>query len=183
MSSLRTFLALDPQRWRSITSELFFVGAFTVFGTSMVLAFNRFGALLIDAPQEFAQLGLWVIWGWIFLGTSIWWVGKFAAVREGSNADQPSLATTLTSVGFAHRPMLVLGAVIFVTTGLFRVNGPGMVVAAFVFVIWLPILLTLSVEYSRYIRAQSAFAVIALPYILWLAIFGRHVLSRIWHLL
>lgn len=183
MNGLRTFLAVHPQRWRSITSEVFFFGFFTVLGSSVIISFNRFGGLFIDAPQEFAQLGLTVIWGWVFLGVSIWWIGKFVAAREGSNAEQPSLATTMTSVGFAHRPIVVLGAVLFVTVGLLRINGPGLVVAIFVFAFWLPILLTLSVEYSRFIRAQAAFAVIALPYLIWLAVFGRHILSRIAHLL
>lgn len=183
MIFLKTFFALHPQRWRSITPGMFFVGGFTAFGASLVLAFNRFGGLLIDFPQRFAQMLLFGVWGWLFLGTGIWFAGRLVVDRVGSNADQPTLVKTLTSVGFAHRPILILGAVLFVSTGLLQFTGPGLVVAVFVFGVWFPALLTLSVEYSRYIERRDALMVVAVPYVLWLLIVGRHLINQIAHLL
>lgn len=179
----KTFFALHPQRWRSITADMFFVGAFTVFGASLVLAFNRFGGLLVNSPQRFAQLLLFGVWGWLLLGAGIWFAGRVVVDRVGSNADQPSLVKTLTSVGFAHRPVLMLGAVLFISTGLLQITGPGLVVAVIVFGVWFPALLTLSVQHSRYIELQDALMVVVVPYVLWLLIVGRHLVNQVAHLL
>ncbi len=183
MTALKTLFALHPGRWRSISAEMFFVGAFTVFGTSIVLAFNRFGGLVIHSPQEFAQLALFVVWGWLGLGASIWFIGGVVTKRVGSNADQPNLVTTLTSVGLAHRPVLMLGAVLYFFTGLLQITGPGLVFAVFAFSLWFPTLLTFSVQYSRFIPLKYAVLTVGLPYLIWLAIVGRHLLDRVAHLL
>ncbi len=164
-------------------SNMFFVAAFTTFGASVVLAFNRFGGLFLNSPQQFVQMLLYGIWGWIVLGTALWVMGGAVVARVGSNADQPTLVTTLTTVGFAHRPVLMFGAVLFVSTGLFQVNGPGLVAAIVAFGLWFPALLTLSVQYSRYIATREAFAVVAIPYALWLAVVGRHLIGQVAHLL
>lgn len=181
--AFRTFFALHPERWRSIRPRMFFFGAATVLGASLVLTFSRFGGLLVNSPQEFAQMALILIWGWLFLGAAIWAIGRLVVSRVGSNADQPSLIGTLTSVGFAHRPILILGAVIFVSAGLLQTNGPGLVVAIIAFGIWLPALLVLSVQYSRYIERKAAFFVVIVPYLLWLFLIARFVLDRVSHLL
>ncbi len=183
MMAFKTFFALHPARWRTITSEMFFVGAFTAFGASFVLAFNRFGGLLLDSPRQFVQLALYGIWGWLFLGTSIWFTGRLVVDRVGSNADQPSFIKTLTTVGFAHRPLLILGAVMFFSTGLLQINGPGLVVAVLALGLWMPALLALSVQHSRYIPLTNALVAIAAPYALWLVIVARHILSQVSHLL
>lgn len=181
--ALKTFFGLHPARWRTISAEMFFVGGFTVFGASVVLAFNRFGGLLFNSPQQFVQMLLYGIWGWLFLGTGIWAAGRIVVARVGSNADQPTLLKALTSVGFAHRPVLVLGAVLFISTGLLQVNGPGLVVAVIALGVWFPTLLALSVQHSRYIELRDACVVVAVPYALWLAIIGRHLISQVAHLL
>lgn len=181
MTAVKTFLALHPGRWRSIKPSMFLFGLATVVGAAFVLAFNRFGGLLLNAPQQFLQLLVYPLWGWLGLGASIWFLGGRMVERVGSNADQPNLTTTLTSVGFAHRPVLVWGAVMFVGTGLFQISGPGLVAAAIVFGIWLPWLLALSVQHSRYITFQDSFMVVTVPYLLWLVIVGRHLLGQLSH--
>lgn len=183
MIAFKTFFGLHPQRWRTITAEMFFVAAFTVFGASVVLTFNRFGGLIFNSPQQFAQMLLYGIWGWLALGTGVWIAGRIVVDKVGSNADQPSLIKTLTSVGFAHRPVLMLGAVLFVSTGLLQITGPGLVVAVLAFGLWFPALLTLSVQHSRYIALRDALVVVAVPYALWLAVVGRHLMSQVAHLL
>ncbi len=183
MIALKTFFGLHPQRWRTITPQMFFVGAFTVFGASVVLAFNRFGGLVFNSPQQFAQMLLFGIWGWLFLGTGIWVAGRIVVDKVSSNADQPSLVKTLTTVGFAHRPVLILGAVLFISAGLLQVTGPGLVVAVVAFGVWFPALLTLSVQHSRYIELRDALVVVVIPYAIWLAVVGRHLLGQVAHLL
>lgn len=160
---------------------MFLFGASTVLGAAFVLSFNRFGGLVLGAPQEFLQLLVYPLWGWLGLGASIWWLGDRMVERVGSDADQPDIVTTLTSVGFAHRPLLVWGAVMFISTGLFQITGPGLVVAVIVFGLWLPYLLAMSVQHSRYISVRDAFMVVAVPYVLWLVIVGRHLLGQLSH--
>ena len=181
MTALKTFFALHPGRWRAIKPSMFLFGLTTVIGAAFVLAFNRFGGLLLDAPQQFVQLLVYPLWGWLGMGVAIWFLGARVVDRVGSNADQPTLVATLTSVGFAHRPLFVWGAVMSISTGLFQITGPGLVAAAIVFGIWMPLLLALSVQHSRYITLQQSFTVIALPYVFWLLIVGRHLLTQLSH--
>ena len=179
-------LGLDGSRWRHVGPASFFNAVVYAVGASVVLALNRFGGLVVDTPRAFTRTTLVGVYGWLGLSLGIWLIAtQGRALRAGTSSmteHRTPLLTTI-SVGLAHLPILILDVVIFVAAGLFRVFGPGYIAAVFVFGFWFPALLVASTRYMYQLRLRHAAGIVVIPYLIWLATAGRHLLGQVQHLL
>ncbi|MFQ5556827.1 MAG: hypothetical protein ACE5GB_04880 [Acidimicrobiales bacterium] len=184
-STLRV-LGLDRGRWARVGPAAFWPAAALAVGASALLALNRFGGLVVETPRAFARMTLVGVYGWLGLTLTVWLIGSRGRAQRDHD-DPPwwsgSLQITLVAVGLAHLPLLVLGGVVLVSAGLFRILGPGLIVAIFVLSFWFPAALVTAARHTHRLSLRRAAAVVGMPYLLWLALVGRHLLGQIQHLL
>ncbi len=86
-------------------------------------------------------------------------------------------------VGFAHAAVLLLAVVILVAAGALQLFGLGQIVAVVVLGFWFPALLVAATSSLFDLDPPVGVAVVALPYAIWLATVGRHLLEQVQHLL
>jgi len=189
MGTLRAvprLLGLDASKWARVGPDSLWSAIVLVATASFVMALNRFGGLIVDTPRSFLRLVLVGVWGWIGLAIAIWLVVRGTRAVQGDQAaagPPPSLQVNVAAVGLAHTPVLALGIVIFVAAGLLEVLGPGFVAAIFVFGFWFPAGLIAATAHVNRMAPVRAAVVVAVPYLIWMSIIGRHLLDRIQHLL
>lgn len=179
-------LGLDDTKWTRVGPASLSSALALAVAASVVMALNRFGGQLIDAPRSFVRLTLVGVWGWVGLAFAVWLIATPMPVSADQAGDPPSSGSfrhTLAAVGFAHTPLLVLGLVIFVAAGLLQTLGPGLVVAVFVVGFWFPAVLTIATRHTHDLNPVRAASVVAVPYLMWLLVIGRHLLGQVQHLL
>jgi len=179
-------LGLDEARWSYVGPASLGSAAIRVVAASLLFALSRFGGLVLDSPRAFTRMTLVGVYGWLGLTAGVWLgVAVLGAVTGATNnaAQPPSLQHSGSAVGLAHMPLLILGVVIFAAGGLFEILGPGLVAAAFVLGFWFPAALVAATRSAYQLSLTRAAAVLALPYLLWLAIVGRHLMTQVQHLL
>ncbi len=179
-------LRLDSERWTYVSPASILSAAAVATAASVLLALNRFGGLLIDAPRAFLRMALVGVYGWLGLAVGVWLLttGLRAESAPATSAAAPAtFQQTLAATGLAHVPILTLGLVVFVAANLFQFLGPGFAVAVFVFVFWFPAVLVSAVRYTNPLSLTRSMAVVVVPYVLWLSLVGRHLLGQINHLL
>lgn len=190
VSLVTRLLGLDAARWARIGPTSFWSALGSAAAASLLLALNRFGGVVIDAPRAFLRMALVGIYGWIGLACAIWLAGLATTDRHQQRPPrhQPRSPTvvlqeTLVAVGLAHTPLLVLGLTIFAAAGLLQLLGPGLVVAVFVLAFWFPATLVMATRSTFGLGMRHAIAVVAVPYTLWYLTAGQHLLDRVQHLL
>jgi len=186
---LRAFprlLGLDAAKWARVGPDSLWSAIALVATASFVMALNRFGGLIVDTPRSFLRLMLVGIWGWLGLALATWLIVSGVRTLQGGRDEAgppPSLQINVAALGLAHTPMLALGIVILVAAGLLEVLGPGFVAAVFVFGFWFPAGLIAATAHANRLAPLRAALVVAVPYLIWMSIIGRHLLDRIQHLL
>jgi hypothetical protein len=178
-------LGLDRDRWVRLNRISLWTAMALVVAASVVLAWSRFGGVAVDAPQAFLRMVLVGVWGWLGLGAAIWLIVRLArrSTRHAGQGRPAPLERTLALVGFAHAPVLLLAVVILVAAGALQVFGLGQIVAVVVLGFWFPALLVAASSYLFDLGPLIGVAVVALPYGVWLATVGRHLLQQVQHLL
>jgi hypothetical protein len=179
-------LGLDAAKWARVGPESLWSAVALVATASFVMALNRFGGLIVDTPRSFLRLMLVGIWGWLGLALAIWLIINGARTLQSDRDEAgppPSLQINVAALGLAHTPVLALGIVILVAAGLLEVLGPGFVAAVFVFGFWFPAGLIAATAHANRLAPLRAAVVVAVPYLIWMSIIGRHLLDRIQHLL
>ncbi len=178
MSRVLRSLGLDSVTWDRVGPSSLWSATAIVVVASALMALNRFGGLVTDAPRPFLRLTLVGVWGWIGLAA-----GVSITLRRVPSRAPTTLRTTFAVVGLAHVPLLALAGVIFVAAVMFQLLGPGLAMAVIVLAIWFPALLIAGVRHTSHIAVGPAAAVIAAPYGAWLLVVGRHVVGQVEHLL
>ena len=179
-------LGLDRTRWARVGPHTLWSATALVAAASVLMALNRFGGALVDAPRAFLRLALVGVWGWLGLSVAIWLIAVRLPNLSGRSANRPrrgSLQHTLAAAGVAHIPLLLLGLVIFVAAAMLELLGPGLVAATFVFGFWFPAGLVTAIRHAHGLTLARALAVVAGPYVIWLLVIGRHLLGQVQHLL
>ncbi len=186
MNAVPRILGLDAVKWARVGPGSIWSALTLVTTTSFLMALNRFGGLIVDTPRSFLRLMLVGVWGWLGLAGAIWLVeGAARTIGDGRDGgvSVPSLQMAVAAVGLAHTPVLALGLVILVAAGLLEILGPGFVSAVFVFAFWFPAVLSAATSHTLRLSPVHALLVVLVPYLLWFAIIGRHLLDRVQHLL
>ena len=150
-------LGLDRGRWVRLNRVSLWPAMALVVAAPVVMAWSRFGGVAVDAPRAFLRMVLVGVWGWLGLGAAIWLIAKLVRSSTGlANQSRPApIERTVALVGFAHAPVLLLAVVILVAASSYLFDlGP-----------------------------LIGVAVVALPYGVWLATVGRHLLQQVQHLL
>lgn len=186
VNAVPRLLGLDASKWARVGPGSFWSALTLVTMASFLMALNRFGGLIVDTPRSFLRLTLVGVWGWLGLAGSIWLVESAVRAvggRRDEGVSTPSLQLAVVAVGLAHTPLLALGMVILVAAGLLEILGPGFVAAVFVFGFWFPTVLIAATSHTYRLDPFRASLVVLVPYLLWLALIGRHLLDRVQHLL
>ena len=183
VSTIVDVLGFDERRWERIGPWSLWTAAAWAASASGVLSVDRFGGLIVDAPRAFLRATLIGVYGWLGLAAAVWVLAGQVTSRARGRQVQIQFQHTVAAVGMAHVPLLVLGLVIFVAANIFRVLGPGLVVAVFVFAFWFPAVLAVAVRHSHRLTLARATALVAAPYLVWFLLVGRRLLSQVQHLL
>jgi len=178
-------LGLDRGRWVRLNRVSLWPAMALVVVASVVMAWSRFGGVALDAPRAFLRMVLVGVWGWLGLGAAIWLIAKLVRSSAGlADQSRPApIERTVALVGFAHAPVLLLAVVILVAAGALQVFGLGQIVAVVVLGFWFPALLVAASSSLFDLDPLIGVAVVALPYGIWLATVGRHLLQQVQHLL
>ena len=184
MTQTLRMLGIDRTRWVRVGPTSLLPAMATVLLASGLIALNRFGGALVDAPRSFMRLALVGVWGWLGLGSAIW-LGAALLSRSasGSRGSTSRPRETLVVVGLAHLPILALGVVILVAAGLLQWLGPGLVATVFVLAFWFPAGVTMATAHVHGLAPFRALSVVALPYLAWLGVVARHMIGQVQHLL
>lgn len=182
MNTARRLLRLDDERWDAVDADSFWSGAAIVIVTSFLLALTRFGGLAATEPRSLLRLALVGVWGWIGLATLVWIAGALSSAERPRRPHRSALRV-FASVGIAHVPLLAFAGVLFVAAMLFRWLGAGTVTAWLVFAAWLPASLVIGARSTFGLATGRALAVAVVPYGVWYAIVGRHLLQQVGHLM
>ena len=185
MTAIRV-LGVDRARWTRVGPESILSATALAVAASVLMALNRFGGLLFDAPRSFVRMTLVGVWGWLGLAFAVWLLATPMPGKTNQGGDPvpgASFRYTLIVVGLARLPLLVLGLVIFVAANLLQILGPGLVVAVFVLGFWYPAMLATAARYANDLTLPRAIAVVVVPYLIWLLVIGRHLLGQVQHLL
>ena len=169
-------IGLSRRRW--VRGPVpFWQPVFVASAASLLLAFSRFGGLLIDAPRAFVRMALVGIYGWLGLAFAVW-----AALRL-TQSSVPNLRRTIELAGLAHLPLLAFGVIMFFSANLLQLLGPGLVMAILVVGFWMPALLIAGTHHVHQVTVLRSTAVVALPYFVWALVIARHLLAQVRHLL
>lgn len=184
LSSAARRLGLDDPTWEAVGPGSLGSGAAIALTASGLLALNRLGGLVVEAPRAFVRLTLVGFWGWVGLGIGIWLLTAIIS-RQSVVATRSlgSLQRTLAATGRAHVPLLVLAGVLFVAAGVLQLRWPGLIAAWFVVVAWIPISLIGAVRATTPTSTMRAAVIMAGPYVAWLATVGRHFQTQLGHLI
>lgn len=114
VTSARRLLGIDDARWARVGPTSAWPAIAIAVAASVLMALNRFGGALVDAPRSFARLTLIGVWGWLGLGIMVWLFAALITGHAPATTPGASLQHTLVVVGLAHTPLLLLGLAIFV---------------------------------------------------------------------
>jgi hypothetical protein len=76
-----------------------------------------------------------------------------------------------------------LAIVVFIAAGVLQILGPGLAVATVVFVVVVPFALVTGVRHVTGSSVVRASGIVAIPYVVWMAVVVRYLLNSIQHLL
>ncbi len=173
-------LGLDDGMWRQFGPESFWPAAAIAGAAAATLAINRIGGLVVQDFAAFVRLALAVVYGWIAIATALWLLSG-----EGNpRTRRDHLARSLTLAGFAHAPLLLFGLMALFATGLFDVQGPGLITAVFVGGFWFPAMVFQTVRHTW--KGQSVArhgAATAVVYLAWAVLVGRYLVNQLSHTL
>lgn len=173
-------LGLDDRTWHQFGVESFWPAVLIVGSAAATLAVNRIGGLVFQDFAAFVRLALAVIYGWIAVGTALWLLSGEGIPRT----HRDSFARMLMLAGFTQGPLLVFGLVALFFTGLFDLQGPGLVTAIFAGGFWFPALMFQAVRHSwrsqPVVRQAVAAGVI---YLAWVVLVGRYLVNQLSHTL
>jgi hypothetical protein len=116
-------------------------------------------------------------YGWLWLAGAVWVIGRFALAVE------TPFTVVFRLFGFAHRPLLVVAITIQFVAVVAQILGPGVVVAAFSVVLWLPALLVQATRQAFDLDTRRAVLLVAAPYAMWLLVVGSILNDQLGHLL
>jgi len=179
-------LGLDEARRSYVGPASLGSAVIRVVAASLLFALSRFGGLVIDSPRAFTRMTLVGVYGWIGLTAGVWLGAAVlnSVTGQPDDAAQPvPLQHSSSAIGLAHMPLVILGVVIFAAGGLFELLGPGLVAAVFVLGFWFPAGLVVATRSAYQLSLARAAGVLALPYLVWLVIVGRHLMTQVQHLL
>lgn len=164
---------------------------FTALGAWLIMAWSRFGFQGVSAPRAAVRFMLIGFYAWMGLALLLWLASKLIADSNPNSSPSPDPApdpvpdpvTLIRLTGLAHRPLVVIGLVLQVTGFFLPTPGVGLVVAVAGLALWMPAMLVGALIWARPRPIVRAAAVVALPYLVWLAVVARFLDSQIGHLL
>ncbi|MEA2000317.1 MAG: YIP1 family protein [Actinomycetota bacterium] len=151
--------------------------ALVTIGAYAVFAFDRFGFPALFQPRPSVRLILTGFYGWLWLATAAWAIGRYLLDQDSS------FALVVRLYGFAHLPLVVVAVTIQFTSMLLQILGPAMVTALFAAVFWMPALLVAATRQAFDVDTRRAMVLVAGPYAVWLLVVGRTLTTQLGHLL
>lgn len=170
-------LQVNHLTWETIGHQQLRGRTMTVLFAYGVLAWNRFGFLTFSAPRAPMRFLLLGVYAWLALAAAVWLASRLSPQGPATLRDA-AVATAIS-----HTPLVGLGFFMAIVAGFARIHGPGVIMAAFVFALWMPALLARSfhdIARMPWIQAIGAAVVVQL---VWLATLGRHLNDQVGHLL
>ena len=177
MSVPARVLRLDRDRWLWLRDDAGPGGAGAiVLGAYLLLAFSRFGwtDFAIRPTTRFMLTGFY---GWLWLAVSAWLVARVAS------RSRVSLFSVIRLTGHAHVPLLLLAVLIQLVSVALNFTDAAHWPAVFVGSFWLPAQLAQAVATASGLSLRRAVLVAVGPYLLWVAVVGRHLWLQVGHLL
>lgn len=184
LAGVATTMGVSPASWDRQGETTVKPAAALVLGGWAIMAWSRFGAQGLTSPRPGVRFVLIGFYAWLALAVVVWLIGRFAVGRaDRSSDDRPSLLRIVQFAGLAHRPVILLGFVIQFAAVLLRLDGPGLVLAVVAFGLWMPAMLVAAARSAYDLPTARAAALVALPYLAWLATAGRFLRDQVGHLL
>jgi hypothetical protein len=178
MIRTRQMLRLDSRAWNRLTEEATVAGAAAVtIGAFAIFVWDRSGLQAVVAPRASFRLVLIGFYGWVGLTLAIGAVARFV---RGINVRSGVMGRL---VGLAHFPLFVLAIVIQGAAVALQVQGPGLVMAVFVFAFWMPAQLVAATRAAYALETGEAMLVVGGPYLLWSIVVGGALMRQVGHLL
>ena len=178
LTSTARLLRLDPETWRSLAGTGSFGGAALVaVGAYAILAFDRFGVQGVTDPRATVRLLLVGFYGWLWLAGAAWLIARLALGAE------TRFTTVLRLYGNAHLPLVVVAVAIQVFAVVAQTLGPALLVGAVAVGFWMPALLVGATRQVFALDVRKAVLVAVGPYLVWVFIVGRWLVSQVGHLL
>lgn len=115
-------------------------------------------------------------YGWLGLAGGVWSVARYRRI----DAD---FAQVFRLVGDAHMPIMLVAITLQLAAISLRLFGPGLAVATFTTLFWLPALLIGAIRKAYSTGLRQAAVIVAGPYLVWLASVGVTLYIQVGHLL
>ncbi len=171
-------LRFDSAAWeRFARTTTLGSSAVIAMGAYAVVAWDRFGFQTLVAPRASVRILLIGFYGWFGLALLVRSVGRSMA---GKNVDAVDVARL---IGVAHLPVLIVAIAAQAFGVMLDVSGPARVVAGFAATIWMPGQLVGATRRVFGIDTRGAVAIVAGPYLAWIAIVGTQLTRQLGHLL
>ena len=178
MTQVARTLRFDRITWQAYDTQSGLGWSFAVaIGAFAILAFDRFGVQGVIEPRATVRLLLTGFYGWLWLASAAWLIGRFVFGGEAR------FSTVFRLYGYAHLPLVVLAVTIQVVSVALRISGPPFLLAVFVGMVWMPALLVAATSQAFGIDRRRALAVALVPYLIWVLVVGRSLYTQIGHLL
>ncbi len=171
-------LRLDGSTWRRLSAMATPAGAgLIVFGTYLVLAFDRFGMQGFFEVRATVRMVLTGFYGWLWLAGATWAIARFLFRYLGAPGQLPSL------FGHAHLPLLLLAVFIQFVSITLNVTGIAFWLSLFAGAFWMPAMLISATATSTTLSLRQAAVAAGLPYLGWVLVVGRTLWIQLEHLL
>ena len=178
MTQVARTLRFDRITWQAYDTQTGLGWSFAVaIGAFAILAFDRFGVQGVIEPRATVRLLLTGFYGWLWLASAAWLIGRFVFRGEAR------FGTVFRLYGYAHLPLVVLAVAIQVVSVALRLSGPALLLAVFVGLFWMPALLVAATSQAFAIDRRRAVGVAIVPYLIWVLVVGRSLYTQIGHLL
>jgi len=179
VTTARRVLGLHRTKWERVGPSTLASAAASVITAAMLIALNRFGALITVEPRAPARLTLVVVWGWLGMAAV---AAVVLAARASPRPQRRSLRSVVAVVGSAHVPLIWLAAVLILAAGALQLLWPGLLTALFVFGFWFPASVFTGIRISCGASLWRTVVATTVSYAAWLALVGRHLYDQLAHL-
>jgi len=177
MSRVGTALQLDERTWSTVSYQELSGRIMTVVFAYGVLTWNRFGLITLSEPRQPVRFILIGIYSWMAIALVIW-----GASNWGTRG-RVRLHDAAVAASIAHVPLVALSFFMAIVAGFARILGPGAVLAALTFALWMPALLAHAFRHVAGLSWPVALGSAAVLQLTWLATTGRYLHQQVGHLL